>query len=40
MAEGFSFDEKLTRYLYTTTTTNLYQAGPKPAFKAATIGQN
>ena len=39
MADELSFEERLTRYLYTTTTGNLYQAGPKAAFKAETIGK-
>jgi hypothetical protein len=39
MADGLSFEEKLTRYLYTATHTNIYAAGRTPPFNEETVGQ-
>jgi hypothetical protein len=39
MADGLSFEEKLTRYLYTATHTNIYAAGRTPPFNEKTVGQ-
>ena len=39
MAEELNFEEKLTRFLYTATPTNLYQAAPKQTFSPETLGQ-